>query len=201
MAMEQSGEKNTMADPIHNAGYFAAVGTLFAILIIGALAIAGFRIPALRFPAFPSNKGTLTVKVMDAPTELAHLNITIDSLSIQKADGNETWINLELIDGEPIYFDLLALQNVTLTLSRTEIPTGNYTKIRMHVLTANATYTDGSTANLRVPSSKIDIHLKPHLVMESDAAIAITIDLQPTVNIANNPALNLNGQMKAMVNE
>ena len=189
-----------MADPIHNAGYFAAVGTLFAILIIGALAIAGFRIPALRFPGFPSNKGTLIVKVMDAPTELTHLNITIDSLSIQKADNNETWINLDLIDDEPIYFDLLALRNVSLTLSRTEIPTGNYTKIRMHILTANATYIDGSTAQLRVPSSKIDIHLKPHLVMESDGAIAITIDLEPTVHIANNPTLNLNGQMKAMVN-
>jgi hypothetical protein len=192
--------KNTLADPVHNVGYFAAVGTLLAILIIGALAIAGFRIPALRFPGF-TNTGTLTIRIIDAPTELAHLNITIDSLSIQKSDGNETWINLDLIDGEPIYFDLLALQNVSLTLSRTEIPTGNYTKIRMHVLTANGTYTDGSTAALRVPSSKIDVHLKPHLIMESNAAIAITIDLVPTVNIANNPSLNLNGQMKAMVNE
>ena len=202
MAMEQFGEKKTMADAMHNVGYFAAVGTLFAILIIGALAVAGFRIPALRFPGFPSNKGTLTVKVMDAPANLTHLNITIDRLSIQKSDGNETWINLDLIDGEPVYFDLLALQNVTLTLSRTEIPTGNYTKIRMHVVnTANATYTDGSTAELRVPSGKIDIHLKPHLIMESDGAIAITIDLEPIVNIANNPTLNLNGQMKAMVNE
>jgi hypothetical protein len=180
--------KNTLADPVHNVGYFAAVGTLLAILIIGALAIAGFRIPALRFPGF-TNTGTLTIRIIDAPTELAHLNITIDSLSIQKSDG------------EPIYFDLLALQNVSLTLSRTEIPTGNYTKIRMHVLTANGTYTDGSTAALRVPSSKIDVHLKPHLIMESNAAIAITIDLVPTVNIANNPSLNLNGQMKAMVNE
>jgi hypothetical protein len=40
--------------------------TLFAILIIGALAIAGFRIPALRFPGF-TNKGTLTIKIIDKP--------------------------------------------------------------------------------------------------------------------------------------
>ena len=192
-----------MADPIHNVGYFAAVGTLFAILIIGALAIAGFRIPALRFPGF-TNKGTLTVKVIDAPANLTHLNITIDSLSIQKADGNETWINLELIDGEPIYFDLLALQNITLTLSRTEIPTGNYTKIRMHALTANATYTDGTTTpplNL-VANGKIDIILKPHLTMQAGGAIAITIDLEPeTAQIAISHSLNLKPTMKAMVNE
>ena len=189
-----------MADPIHNAGYFAAVGTLFAILIIGALAVAGFRIPALRFPAF-TNKGTLTVKVIDKPVDLDHLNITIDTLEIQDSDGN--WTNLELIDNEPIYFDLLALENITLTLSHTEIPTGNYTMIRMHVLTANATYPDGSTINLdKVPSEWIKVQLKPHLIMQAGGAIAVTIDLEPeTAKIAISHSLNLKPTMKAMVNE
>jgi len=188
-----------MADPIHNAGYFAAVGTLFAILIIGALAIAGFRIPALRFPAF-SNKGTLTVKIIDKPVELDHLNITIDKLEIQDSDGN--WTNLELIDNEPIYFDLLALENITLTLSHTEIPTGNYTMIRMHVLTANATYPDSSTTSLNVPSSHIKVLLKPHLIMQPGGSIAVTIDLEPeTAKIAISHSLNLKPTMKAMVNE
>jgi hypothetical protein len=193
-----------MSDSIQNAGFFAAIGILLAILIIGSIAIAGFKIPSLRLPGFLANRGTLTVKVMDAPTELKHLNITIDQLEIQKADNdNETWTNLELIDNEPIYFDLLALQNVSLTLSRTEIPTGNYTMIKMHVLTANATYLDGSTENpLRVPSEWIKVQLKPHLIMQNDAAITITIDLEPeTINIANNPALNLKPTMKAMVND
>jgi len=189
-----------MSDSMRDAGFFGAIGVLLAILIIGSLAVAGFRFPSLRLPSL-SSRGTLTINVMDAPANLTHLNITIDHLSIQKAEGNETWINLELIDGEPIYFDLLALQNVSLTLSKTEIPAGNYTMIKMHVLTANATYTDGSTTNLRVPSSNIKVLLKPHLIMESGGAIAITIDLEPqTINIANNPALNLRPTMKAMVN-
>jgi len=204
MAWEQIWSVNNreMSDSIHNIGYFAAVGILFAILIIGTFAVAGIKIPSLRLPGFPSNKGTLTVKVMDAPTDLEHLNITIDQLMIQKAnETGETWINLELIDGEPIYFDLLALHNVTLTLSKTEIDAGNYTMIKMHVLTANATKTDGSIIDsLRVPSEWIKVILKPHLNMQSDAAITITIDLEPTVNIANNPALNLKPTMKAMVN-
>lgn len=188
-----------MADPIHNAGYFAAVGTLFAILIIGALAVAGFRIPALRFPGF-SNKGTLTVKIIDKPVELDHLNITIDTLEIQDSDGN--WTNLELIDNEPTYFDLLTLQNITLTLSHTEIPTGNYTMIRMHVLTANATYPGGATEQLRVPSEWIKILLKPHLIMQAGGSIAVIIDLEPeTAQIAISHSLNLKPTMKAMVNE
>jgi hypothetical protein len=190
-----------MSDAIHNAGYFAAVGILFAILIIGALAVAGFRIPAIKFPGFTSNKGTLTIKVMDAPADLDHLNITIDKLEIQNSEGN--WTNLELIDGEPVYFDLLALQNITLTLSHTEIPTGNYTMIKMHVLTANATYPDGSTIELnKVPSEWIKVLLKPHLIMQADGAIAITIDLEPeTAQIAISHSLNLKPTMKAMVNE
>jgi hypothetical protein len=189
-----------MSDSIRDAGFFGAIGILLAILIIGSLAVAGFRFPSIRLPSLAS-KGTLTINVMDAPANLTHLNITIDRLSIQKADVNETWLKLELIDNEPVYFDLLALQNVSLTLSKTEIPAGNYTMIKMHVLTANATFTDGSTANLRVPSSNIKVLLKPHLIMQGGGAIAITIDLEPeTINIAHNPMLNLKPTMKAMVN-
>jgi len=189
-----------MSDSIHNAGYFAAVGILLAILIIGTFAVAGIKIPSLRLPGFLANRGTLTVKVMDAPTELEHLNITIDELSIQKAnDTDEAWINLELIDGEPIYFDLLALHDVSLTLSKTEIDAANYTMIKMHILTANATYTDGSTSDpLRVPSEWIKVILKPHLNMQSGAAITITIELIPETNISH--SLNLRPTMKAMVN-
>ena len=193
-------EHTKMSDSIRNAGFFAAIGILLATLIIGSIAVAGFKIPSLRLPGFLANRGTLTVKVMDAPANLTHLNITIDELSIQKADDtNETRINLELIDGEPIYFDLLALQNVSLTLSRTEIPAGNYTMIRMHVLTANATYMDGSTENLRVPSEWIKVLLKPHLIMQNNAAMTITIDLEPETNISH--SLNLRPTMKAMVND
>jgi len=196
-------EHNKMSDSIHNAGFFAAIGILLATLIIGSIAVAGFKIPSLRLPSLFANRGTLTIKVMDAPTELEHLNITIDKLSIHKAnDTDEAWINLELIDGEPIYFDLLALQNVSLTLSRTEIPAGNYTMIRMHVLTANATYMDGSTDPLRVPSSYIKVLLKPHLIMQSGAAITITIDLEPeTAKIHISHSLNLKPTMKAMVSD
>ena len=191
-----------MSDSIRDSGFLVAVGILLAVLIIGGIAAAGFKIPALRFPAFVSNKGTLTLQVTDKPAELQHLNITIDKLSIQKDEGgSETWIDLELIDGKPIYFDLLALQNVSLTLSKTEIPTGNYTMIKMHVLTANATKLDGSIVELnKVPSENIKVLLKPHLMMQSGGAITITIDLEPeTAQIAISHSLNLKPTMKAMV--
>ncbi len=193
-------EHKPMSDSLRNAGFFAGIGVILAILIISTIAIAGFKIPSLKLPALLSNKGRLTVQVTDAPADLKHLNITIDQLLIQKSDGEN--ITLELMGGgEAVYFDLLALQNVTLTLSETEIPPGNYTMIRMHVLTANATYTDGLTEQLRVPSEEIKVLLKPHLIMQSNGAITVTIDLDPgTINIANNqPTLNLKPTMKAMI--
>ena len=194
-------EHNKMSDSIHNAGFFAVIGILLATLIIGSIAVAGFRFPSLRLPALLSNKGRLTVLVTDKPADLEHLNITIDKLLIQKSDGEN--ITLDLKGGEAVYFDLLALQNVTLTLSETEIQPGNYTMIRMHVLTANATRPDGTTFEInKVPSSYIKVLLKPHLIMQSGAAITITIDLEPeTAKIHLSHSLNLKPTMKAMVND
>jgi|GEM_PF-790054 len=194
-------ENTAMSDSLRNAGFFAGIGVILAILIISTITIAGFKIPSLKLPALLSNKGRLTVLVTDKPADLKHLNITIDQLLIQKSDGEN--ITLELKGGsEAVYFDLLALQDVTLTLSETEIPTGNYTMIRMHVLTANATRPDGTTFELaKVPSEWIKVLLKPHLIMQSDGAITVTIDLEPdTAQINISQSLNLKPTMKAMIN-
>jgi len=187
-----------MTDEFRDAGIFAVIGILAAILIIAGVFAGGFSFPSLRFPSTVSDRGRLIVKVMDKPVNLTHLNVTIDSLSIQDGEGN--WTDLQLLGGEPKYFDLLALQNVTLTLSDTEIPTGNYTMIKMHVLTANATYINGETDDLRVPSEYIKVLLKPHLEMKSEGSITITIDLEPEWSkIAISNSLNLKPVLKAMV--
>jgi len=195
--LESENEK--MSDSIRDTGFFAVVGILLAILIIGGIAAASLRIPTLRLPSMTSNRGALIIQIMDKPVELDHLNITIDWVKIQ--DQNETWIDLDIKGGAPFYFDLLALQNVTETLSETSIPAGNYTMIKMHVLTANATYPDGSTATLNVPSDVIRVLLKPHLKMEAEGTITILIDLQPddikTIAISHN--LNLRPVVKATV--
>jgi hypothetical protein len=173
-------------------GIFGAAGVLVAALIISGLVIGNNIIQA-------EAKATLTIQIMDKPTELTNLNVTIDWIRIQSE--TDSWVNLTLKTTNPFYFDLLTLQNVSETLSETEIPAGNYSMIEMHVLTANATYLDGSTAELRVPSDVIKVLLKPHLSLEPGGQVTVLIDLQPddSSSIAISHSLNLCPVIKAVV--
>jgi hypothetical protein len=172
-------------------GIFGTAGILAALLIIAGFVFAGNILQA-------SGKGVLTIRVMDKPVELQHLNVTVDWARIQGED--ETWVDLTL-NVQPFYFDLLSLQNVSETLSVTEIPAGNYSMIQLHVLTANATYPDGTDAELNVPSDVIKVLLKPHLNLVDGGQVTVLIDLQPDdINsIAISHSLNLRPVIKAVV--
>jgi hypothetical protein len=191
-----------MSNGIRQVGLFGVAGILVAALIIAGFVISGtvFQDSSNGGGAVfqGSNKGVLVIQIMDKPVELEHLNMTIDWAKIQ--DQDENWHNLTL-KSEPFYFDLLALQNVSETLSETEIPAGNYTKIWMHVLTANATYPDGTVVDLRVPSDTIKVLLKPYLSLEGGGKVTVLIDLQPEDlnSIAISRNLNLRPVIKAMV--
>jgi hypothetical protein len=139
---------------------------------------------------------------MDAPVELEHLNMTINWVRIQDADEN--WFDLKLAHADAdgnFYFDLLSLQYVSKTLSVNEVPEGNYTMIWIHVLTVNATYPNGDTADLNVPSDTIKVLLKPHLSLEGGGQVTVLIDLQPEDlnTIAISQSLNIRPVVKAIV--
>jgi hypothetical protein len=185
-----------MSNGTKHTGSYGIAGILIAVVIIaGLLATSNFLRPV---------KGTLTIQIMDKPVPLKHLNVTIDWVKIKDDAGN--WYDLTLInpseDGT-FYFDLLALQNVSETLSEDVIPEANYTAIWIHVSSANATYPDGNTTDLYVPSDIVKILLKPSLSLEGGGQVTVLIDLQPedmeTVAISQN--LNLRPVIKAIVPE
>lgn len=185
-----------MSNGIKSTGSYGIAGILIAVVII-----AGFV--ATNNLLRPVNS-KLTIQIMDKPVELKHLNMTIDWVKIK--DENENWYNLTLANPNEegtFYFDLLALQKVSETLSVTEIPEANYTAIWIHVLTANATYPDESTADLNVPSDVIKVLLKPYLSLEGGGQVTVLIDLQPDdLNaIAISQSLNLRPVVKAIVPE
>jgi hypothetical protein len=185
-----------MSNGIKQISYFGAAGVLIAVVIIAGFVVGNDLIR-------PVN-GKLTIEIMDKPVELKHLNMTIDWVKIK--DDNENWYNLTIEDPNEqgtFYFDLLALQNVSETLSITEIPEANYTAIWIHVLTANATYPDGNTTKLEVPSDVIKVLLKPHLSLEGGGQVTVLIDLQPDdLNaIAISHSLKLRPVIKATVSD
>ena len=175
-------------------GYFGIAGILMAVVVI-----AGFA--AVSDIIRPVN-GTLTIQIMDKPVALKNLYLTIDWVKIKDENGN--WYDLTLANPNEegtFYFDLLALQYVSETLSVTEIPEAQYTAIWIHVLTASATYPDDTTADLRVPSDVIKVLLKPQLSLEGGGQVTVLIDLQPDDlnTIAISQSLNLRPVIKAVV--
>lgn len=176
-----------MAIGLKRASLNIIVGVIVAVLVIAAVWAGTSYIQS-------TAKGDLIIQITDKPTDLDHLNITIDSVEIQGQDGN--WISLTL-KTSPFYFDLLSLENITDTLSETAIPAGNYSMIRMHILSANATYNDESIVTLNVPSDFIRVQLKPHLTMQGGGQVTILIDLQPEVAISQ--SLNISPVVKSIV--
>jgi hypothetical protein len=171
-----------------------AVGVLIAVVIIAGFVAGNYL--------FQPAKGTLTIMIMDEPVPLLNLNMTIDWVKIKDDAGN--WYDLTIATPNAegtFYFDLLKLQNVSETLSVTEIPAANYTAIWIHVLTANATGLEDEFYDLTVPSNVTKVLLKPYLNLEAEGQVTVLIDLQPEdmETIAISQSLNLRPVIKAIV--
>lgn len=171
---------------------------LAVLILVTGLVLADIFLPSIGHVL--SEKGTLVVKLTDAPVELRHLNVTISGLSALRVEyifglpRREAWEDLWFVDGDSeAYVDILSLQNVTKDLSVTSIPPGKYTKLRVTITKANATLTDGETVDLVVPSTRIDVIIDfevkaketttIRLDMQADqAAISQTRRLRPVLN-------------------
>jgi hypothetical protein len=184
-----------MENGTNKLGFRIAAGFLFGIVIIFAVLASGVQLPTAK-----AETGTLVVLLTDAPVELDHLNITISNMSVLNVDSDEEkWVDIPFVnDVTEWYTDLLALQNVTEELSVAQIPDGNYTKVRMIVTTANATYTDGTTTDLRVPSGHLDIIVAFRI--EAGKTTHLLIDMQADW-VAISKSGNLRPIFKATVTE
>ncbi len=167
-----------MTENWRHIGIYGTTGILVAVLIIAGIVVGGLEFPEIRLPSLGPSRGTLVVKLTDAPVELEHLNVTISSLAAQRVEnGEESWIELSFVDGvSEVYVDILELQNVTKDLSITEIPPGNYTKLRIVVTQANATYINGETVDLKVPPGHIDIIV--HFEVEAGETTRVIVDME-----------------------
>jgi hypothetical protein len=186
-----------MASEKRSIGLFGIAGVLVAALIIAGFAFAGNILQV-------SGKSVLTIQITDKPVELEELLLKIDYASVQGEDGK--WIDLDLeLTG---LFDLLALQDVTATLSVTEIPAGSYKMVKIHVKEAYAVYPEGQVPDgminpveLKMPSSFLRVILEPALTLQPDEGGNVLIDLQPVNldDVSISSSFNLRPVIKAAI--
>lgn len=171
-------------------GIYFASGIGIAIILIAAIFASGVPIGTIQNQTGDQKQtGTLWVSIKDAPVDLHSLVLTINGIYILNAD-EDSWTELTLKEGESMTFDLLDLTgDNSLKLSEQEVPTGDYSKIRLVITEAIATYTDHKgedhvDESLKVPPGHIDIITSFNI--GGGQLTALMIDMQPdTAAISN----------------
>ncbi len=168
---------------------FGAVGILLATVLIVTVTFGPTLVLA--------KGGTIDIKVTDAPVQdLSSLNITVDQFEVHQNETDQ-WINVSITGGQ-VTFDLVTLRNITQDAAIGQIPPGNYTQIRMHILSAVAQINGGDAITVRFPPDKLDIIV--HFEVQEGQTTSIILDIQiDTVGIAANPQHNVKPVIKAIV--
>jgi hypothetical protein len=167
-----------MAASKRKLGIYATSGVAIAVIIVAAIFASGIQLPTNQNQ---SQTGTLSVSIKDAPVDLKELILTVDALYISNSSDN-TWTELTLNE-QPMTFDLLQLTgDNSLKLSEQPVLAGDYSKIRLDVTKAVATYIDNKGAEytdetLKVPSSHIDIIT--NFSVDNSKVTGLMIDMQP----------------------
>ena len=156
----------------------AVAGVSIAALIISGVLWAGL------VPSLPTmEKGFLVINVKDDPAALQELWLRIDGVRVhRKGYGNETWTNITVIETDP--FDLLSLHNASLVLAAGELPVGNYTEIRFHVVEARANTTEEPYKPLNITTPWVMVKQSFFTIKETPVTtvtIDITVNEQPII--------------------
>ncbi|MCW4037785.1 MAG: DUF4382 domain-containing protein [Candidatus Bathyarchaeota archaeon] len=169
-----------MADNLTRVALFGVIGLILAASIILAVQF----IPILEEPPIAEAGGMLIINVTDAPAEeLEELFLRIDEVLVHKAGGDETWMDIAVMETEP--FDLLLLVDTSMNLAVGDIPTGKYTEIRIHVDNANATIDGVEELPLSIVANGW-LKVKVHFTIEEASVTSVTVDIEvnpePIVN-------------------
>jgi len=187
-------------------GLRLVAGVAIAAVIILAVFASGIQLPTNKegpSEGIHSDMGRLTVLLKDAPAEVDELWVTITDLAVNRVGNDEAkegWVSVDFSTSEEptLTFDLLKYQDgETLELTNVELEVGNYSKIRMNILEAKATYygeTEDEIVPLKVPSGHIDVITKFKITATED--VTVLIDMIPD-KVKISSSNNLSPTLKA----
>lgn len=144
------------------------------MLLIGVVSFSG---------CVQDGTGTLVLQITDAPGDLNITSaiVTLSSVEVHLgAGGNNSTQGWYTVVEEQQTFDLIEIEDVKVLLGTTELETGIYTQIRLHVDEAMATI-NGTQYNLTVPSDNIKL-VNAFWINESQTT-TLTLDFEVNESI------------------
>ncbi len=120
----------------------------FLVTLLGMLAVAGLS--SCSNNPTSTTLGTMNVQMTDAPGDFQAVNLVVNEVAVQHADGNGGW---EILQSGARTYDLLQLRNgVFSTLGISQLPAGHYNQLRLKLGGGCNVVVDNTTHPLRVPS-------------------------------------------------
>lgn len=177
-----------MAYEIMKTVAYGIVGVFIAIVIILFFWPISKEIetkPIVAIQEIPTF-GIQVIEITDEPSDMIHLNITINGFEAKQSDGN--WIKIDIPNGS-ISLDLLRFQRPLIIADASKLIPGNYSMIRFQIVRGleytNATLNNGDVIEVDVPTEKIGVITPPFELMTEMETILIDLQIEPTGSLAN----------------
>lgn len=156
--------------------------SIIIILIIGLFLISG----CTKQGVITEGKGILEMQITDAPADfnIESAVVTISNVQVHKADynqeDNESDSGWFTVFEESKTFDLIQIKDIKEFLGSTDLDSGKYTQIRLHVDSATVKV-DGEDYELKIPSE--DVKLTKSFNIEADKTTTLTLDFDANDSI------------------
>lgn len=172
---------------------------VLGIILVAALMLSAFAVSCTSATV----TGAVEVRVTDAPaTNITSVNVTVDDIRIHRAGaGNESgWETIPLAgNATSVTFDLWQIQgNETVLGYAPSIPAGNYTQLRMHIVSVNVTI-DGNTTDATVPSEWLKLVRPFEVVNGNTTTLIIDFDVAKSIVVTGAGDVKLKPVVRLLV--
>ncbi len=139
--------------------------------------------------------GTLEVRVTDLPSAtITAIEVTVEDIEVHRSSDG-AWVSV--VEG-PVTFDLIALAGVEELLGSSELTPGEYTQIRLKVMSTTVT-DDGEMLDAQVPGETLRI-VRPFDIVDGETTIAtLDFDAEQSVVTLGTGTYHLRPVVKLLV--
>ena len=140
-------------------------------------------------PGDGSGKGTLAVRLTDAPAGYNSVNIAVDSVRVH-VDSGDSISGWYTISRSPAMYDLLQFIGGRDTLiAEGEIPAGYYSQMRLYIGVGSNVVVDGVTHPLEIPSgsqSGLKLNIQATIIGGAKYVLALDFDASRSIVVTGN---------------